>query len=54
MDIQYQTFQIMQKAQDRYQKPNMYDSCLNYKQFHLNKKGNSYMTNNFLDYHDCE
>ena len=29
------------------------DSCLNCKQLHLNRKGNSYLANNFLDYLDC-
>ena len=29
---------------------NLDDSCLNYKQLHLNMKGNSYLANNFLDY----
>ena len=28
------------------------DSCLNYKQLHLNRKGNFYLANNFLDYLD--
>ena len=32
---------------------NLDDSCLNYKQLHLNRKGNSYLANNFLDYLDC-
>ena len=32
---------------------NLDDSCLNYKQLHLNRKGNSYLANNFLDYIDC-
>ena len=32
---------------------NLGDSCLNYKQLHLNRKGNSYLANNFLDYLDC-
>ena len=32
---------------------NLYDSCLNYKQLHLNRKGNYYLANNFLDYFDC-
>ena len=28
-------------------------SCLNYKQLHLNRNGNSYLANNFRDYLDC-
>ena len=32
---------------------NLYDSCLNYKQHHLNRTGNSYLANNFLGYLDC-
>ena len=31
---------------------NLGDSCLNYKQLHLNRKGNSYLENNFLGYLD--
>ena len=31
---------------------NLDDSCLNYKQLHLNMKVNSYLANNFLDYFD--
>ena len=29
------------------------DSCLNYRQLHLNRKGNFYLANNFLDYLNC-
>ena len=29
---------------------NLNDSCLNYKQLHLNMEGNSFLANNFLDY----
>ena len=29
------------------------DNYLNYKQLHLNSKGNSYLANNSLDYLDC-
>ena len=29
------------------------DNCLNYKQLHLNRKGNSYLANNSMDYLDC-
>ena len=32
---------------------NLDDSCLNYKQLHLNRKVNFYLVNNFLDYLDC-
>ena len=32
---------------------NLDNSCLNYKQLHLNRKGNSYLENTFLDYLDC-
>ena len=32
---------------------NLDASCLNYKQLHLNRKGNSYLQNNFLDYLNC-
>ena len=32
---------------------NLDDSCLSYKQLHLNRKGNSYLAKNFLDYLDC-
>ena len=32
---------------------NLDDSCLNYKQLHLDRKGNSYLANNFLDYLNC-
>ena len=28
-------------------------SCLNYKQLHFNRKSNSYLANNFLDYVNC-
>ena len=33
---------------------NVGHSCLNYKQLHLNRKGNSYLENNFLGYLDSE
>ena len=32
---------------------NLDDSCLNHKQLHLNRKGNSYLVDDFLDYLDC-
>ena len=32
---------------------NLDDSCLNYRQLHLNRKRNSYLENDFLDYLDC-
>ena len=32
---------------------NLDDSRLNYKQLHLNRKGDSYLANSFLDYLDC-
>ena len=32
---------------------NLDHSCLNYKQLHLNRKGNYYLENNILDYLDC-
>ena len=32
---------------------NLDDSRLNYKKLHLNRKGDSYLANSFLDYLDC-
>ena len=32
---------------------NLDDSRLNYKQLHLNRKGDSYLANSFLNYLDC-
>ena len=32
---------------------NLDATCLNEKQLHLNRKGNSYLANNFLRYLDC-
>ena len=32
---------------------NLNESCLNYEQLHLVRKGNSSLANNFLDYLDC-
>ena len=34
---------------DKFYNKNLDGSCLNYKQLHLNRKGKSYLANNFLD-----
>ena len=33
---------------------NMDNTCVTYKRLHLNKKGNSYLANNFIDYINYE